>query len=234
MTESNAGRPAALQERSRRSQQDILRAGYALLEEGGPESLTVAAVAERAGMAVGSIYRRFGDKEGLLLAIQHSFTENLQAEIWERASVERLRILRDPAVAIAEAVGALTDAFQTHEALLRVFLLLGTRHDEVRKEGSRVSVEGNRRFAEALRHVPLAHQDREAALDFAFRLVYASVAHRVTQGKFLESDRPLPWNELRSHLQTAVISYLLDTPDDTPQARRPLDSAVTRKHVHGA
>ncbi|WP_033330062.1 helix-turn-helix domain-containing protein, partial [Streptomyces yerevanensis] len=73
---------------------------------------TVAAVAERAGMAVGSIYRRFGDKEGLLLAIQHAFTETLQAEITERMSVERLRILRDPAVAIAEAVGAITDAFQ--------------------------------------------------------------------------------------------------------------------------
>ncbi|MFF3373946.1 TetR/AcrR family transcriptional regulator [Streptomyces sp. NPDC002680] len=213
MTESTAARPAALQERSRRSQQGILDAGYALLEEGGVEALTVAAVAERAGMAVGSIYRRFGDKEGLLLAIQHAFTESLQAEIVERMSVERLRILRDPAVAVAEAVGAISDAFQSHEALLRVFLLLGTRHEEVRKEGSRVSVEGNHRFTEALRHAPIAHRDPEAALDFAFRLIYATIAHRVTHGEFLESDRPLPWNELRSHLQTAVVSYLLSAPE---------------------
>lgn len=212
MTESTTGRPAALQERSRRSRQDILQAGYAQLEEGGVDALTVAAVAERAGMAVGSIYRRFGDKKGLLLAIQHSFTENLQAEITERMSVERLRILRDPAVAIAEAVGAITDAFQAHEALLRVFLLLGTRHEAVRAEGSRVSVEGNHRFAEALRHTPIAHPDPAAALDFAFRLIYATIAHRATQGEFLESDRPLPWDELRSHLQTAVVSYLLGTP----------------------
>jgi AcrR family transcriptional regulator len=213
VTEPTAARPAALQERSRRSQQDILQAGYALLEEGGADALTVAAVADRAGMAVGSIYRRFGDKEGLLLAIQHAFTENVQAEITERMSVERLRILRDPAVAIAEAVGALTDAFQAHEALLRVFLLLGTRHEAVRAEGSRVSVEGNRHFAEALRHTPIAHPDPAAALDFAFRLTYAAIAHRVTQGEFLESDRPLPWSELRSHLQTAVVSYLLGTPE---------------------
>ncbi|MFI7501726.1 TetR/AcrR family transcriptional regulator [Streptomyces sp. NPDC049687] len=213
MTEPTTARPAALQERSRRSQQDILQAGYALLEEGGADALTVAAVADRAGMAVGSIYRRFGDKEGLLLAIQHAFTENVQAEITERMSVERLRILRDPAVAIAEAVGVLTDAFQAHEALLRVFLLLGTRHEAVRAEGSRVSVEGNRHFAEALRHTPIAHPDPAAALDFAFRLTYAAIAHRVTQGEFLESDRPLPWSELRSHLQTAVVSYLLGTPE---------------------
>ncbi|WP_327312070.1 TetR/AcrR family transcriptional regulator [Streptomyces sp. NBC_01235] len=211
MTESRTGRPTALQDRSRRSQQDILQAGYALLEEGGVDALTVAAVAERAGMAVGSIYRRFGDKEGLLLAIQHAFTENLQAEITERMSEERLRLLRDPAVAIAEAVGAITDAFRAHEALLRVFLLLGTRHEAVRAEGSRVSVEGNRHFAEALRHTPVAHADPEAALDFAYRLVYAAIAHRITQGEFLESERPLPWSELRSHLQTAAVSYLLGT-----------------------
>ncbi|MFJ8778758.1 TetR/AcrR family transcriptional regulator [Streptomyces sp. NPDC102476] len=213
MTESPTRRPAALREGSRRSQQDLMQAGYALLEEGGVDALTVAAVAERAGMAVGSIYRRFGDKEGLLLAIQHAFTDNLQAEITERMSAERLRILRDPAVAIAEAVGALTDAFQAHEALLRVFLLLGTRHEAVRIKGSRVSIEGNRHFAGTLRNTPIAHADPEAALDFAYRLIYASIAHRVTQGEFLESDRPLPWNELRSHLQTAVVSYLLDAPE---------------------
>ncbi|MEU2859271.1 TetR/AcrR family transcriptional regulator [Streptomyces mirabilis] len=212
MTESPAHRPPALQERSRRSQQDILQAGYALLEEGGVDALTVAAVAERAGMAVGSVYRRFGDKEGLLLAIQHAFTENLEAEILQRVSVERLRILRDPAVAIAETVGAFTDAFQSHETLLRVFLLLGTRHQAVRAQGSRVSVEGNHRFAEALAHIPIAHADRAAALDFAYRMIYATVAHRVTQGEFLESDRPLPWHELRSQLQMAVISYLMSTP----------------------
>ncbi|HEY8981214.1 MAG TPA: TetR/AcrR family transcriptional regulator, partial [Streptomyces sp.] len=162
--------------------------------------------------AVGSVYRRFGDKEGLLLAIQRAFTENLQAEITGRMSPERFRLLRDPAVTVAEAVGAITDAFHACESLLRVFLLLGTRHEAVRAEGSRVSVEGNRNFAEALRHVPVAHPDPEAALDFAFRLVYATIAHRITQGEFLESGRPLPWSELRSHLQTAVVSYLLGTP----------------------
>src|SRR4051812_34571289 len=156
-------------------------------------------------MAVGSIYRRFGDKEGLLLAIQAAFTENLQAEITERMAPERLRLLRDPAVAVAEAVGALTDTFQAHEALLRVFLLLGTRHEAVRAKGSLVSIEGNRHFAEALRHTPVAHPDPEAALDFAYRLIYAMIAHRVTQGELLESDRPLSWNQLRSHLQTAVV-----------------------------
>ncbi|MFF3501039.1 TetR/AcrR family transcriptional regulator [Streptomyces sp. NPDC003247] len=209
MPETPTRTPPALQERSRRSQQDILQAGYALLKEDGADALTVAAVAERAGMAVGSVYRRFGDKERLLLAIQRSFTEDLEAEITERVSLPRMRALLDPAVAVAEAVGACTDAFHAHETLLRVFFLLGTRNEAVRAEGSRVSVEGNRRFAAALAHVPVTHADRDAALDFAYRLVYATIAHRVVQGGDLESDRPLSWAELRSHLQSAVVAYLL-------------------------
>ncbi|MFI7703962.1 TetR family transcriptional regulator [Nonomuraea sp. NPDC049480] len=40
--------PPAPHERSRRSRQEILEAGYALLEEGGPQALTTAAVAARA------------------------------------------------------------------------------------------------------------------------------------------------------------------------------------------
>jgi len=228
VTESAPARPAALQERSRRSRQAILQAGYALLEEQGIDALTVDAVAERAGMAVGSVFRRFGDKEGLLLAIQHAFTESLQAEITRRMSAERLRELTDPAAAIAEAVGAITDAFHAHEGLLRAFLLLGTRHDAVRAEGSRASAEGNGFFAAALAHVPIAHQDRAAALDFAFRLVYATVAHRVTHGESLESDRPLPWDQMRDRLQAAVVAYLLGgVPAHAARRRASTASRVT-------
>ncbi|SKG75661.1 TetR family transcriptional regulator [Mycobacteroides abscessus subsp. bolletii] len=58
----------------------LFLAGTRLLEEGGPEALTVAAVAEMAGVSVGSVYRRFGDKERLLLAIQARFTDEFLAE----------------------------------------------------------------------------------------------------------------------------------------------------------
>ena len=57
--------PPALQARSRVTQDRIFTAGTRLLQEGGPEALTVAAVAAAAGVAVGSVYRRFGDKERL-------------------------------------------------------------------------------------------------------------------------------------------------------------------------
>ncbi|MFE7277341.1 MULTISPECIES: TetR/AcrR family transcriptional regulator [Streptomyces] len=213
MTDNSVRRPAAVQGRSRRSEQEFLRAGFSLLEEGGVEALTVAAVAERAGMSVGSVYRRFGDKEGLLYAIHLAFTDMLRAEVTQRVSVERLRDVPDPAAAIAEAVGGFADAFQAREGLVRVFLLLGIRHAAVRELGTRVSVEGNLLFSAALERVPVAHPDRAVALDFAYRLMYAGVAHRITQGEFLESDRPLPWSALKSRLQETVVAYLLGGPE---------------------
>ena len=60
---------APQQERSRRTHVAILAAGTELLEEGGPDALVVSAVAERAGVSVGGVYRRFGTKDQLLLAL---------------------------------------------------------------------------------------------------------------------------------------------------------------------
>lgn len=59
-------RPQPQQERSRRSEQLLLEAALRLFHARGVEAITVADIAAEAGMAPASIYRRFGDKEGLL------------------------------------------------------------------------------------------------------------------------------------------------------------------------
>src|SRR4051812_31598135 len=72
--------PPAQQARSRLTQQRILEAGTALLEEGGTEALTVAAVAARAGVSVGSVYRRFGGKDRPIAALQHDLIDQFGAD----------------------------------------------------------------------------------------------------------------------------------------------------------
>jgi AcrR family transcriptional regulator len=47
-----------LQDRSRKTLERILAAGWALLEEGGPDALTVQAITQRARTSVGSFYAR--------------------------------------------------------------------------------------------------------------------------------------------------------------------------------
>jgi AcrR family transcriptional regulator len=57
---------APLQERSRKTLERILAAGWMLLEEGGPDALTVQAITRRARTSVGSFYARFQGKDDLL------------------------------------------------------------------------------------------------------------------------------------------------------------------------
>ena len=204
--------PPALQARSRATQDRIFAAGTKLLEEGGAEALTVAGVAAAAGVAVGSVYRRFGDKERLLGVIQARFTEGFSAEFRQRVADTGLTPAADPTDVIAAAVTGVAETFRAHARLLRVFMLLGTQDPAVVKEGSTASIDGGRIFrdtvmlaAPALRH----HADVEAAIDFAYRLTYAGCAHRVIHGEHLESARPLSWDALIEHLRVAVTAYLL-------------------------
>ncbi len=53
------------QERSRETLRRIVESSYALLERGGPEALTVGAIARRARTSVGSFYARFDGKDEL-------------------------------------------------------------------------------------------------------------------------------------------------------------------------
>jgi AcrR family transcriptional regulator len=207
--------PPALQARSRVTQDRIFKAGTRLLEEGGPDALTVAAVAAAAGVAVGSVYRRFGDKERLLLAIQARFTADFRVEFGQRMADTGLTAAASPAEVIGAAVTTLAETFRAHAPLLRVFMLLGTQNPAVLHEGSTASIQGGRTFrdtvmlaAPALRH----HFDVEAAIDFAYRLTYAGCAHRVIHGEHLESARPLSWEQLIDQLRVAVTTYLLAPP----------------------
>jgi AcrR family transcriptional regulator len=204
--------PLARTKRSRETQNRIFAAGFRLLEAGGPEALTMVAVAAEAEVSVGSIYRRFGDKERLLLAIQTGFTDQFRVEFQRQLAGSDLSAATPPAEVIGAAVTGMAKSFQAHASLLRVFLLLGLNNPAVLEHGTEIGIEGGRAFrdlvmlaAPALRH----HQDVEAAIDFAYRLVYAACAHRVEHGEHLESRRALPWTELIEQLRRTVTAYLL-------------------------
>ena len=207
--------PPAVQARSRETVDKIVAAGLHLLQEGGAGALTIAAVAQAAGVAVGSVYRRFGDKERLFGVLQAHFTEAFRTEYAQRVADTGLSASTAPRQVIDTAVSGVAWTFDAHAPLLRVFMLLGTEDPAVFRTGSQASVAGGRVFrdtvmlaAPALRH----HADVEAAIDFAHRLTYAACAHRAVQGEFLESARPLPYDVLVHELQAAVAGYLLGSP----------------------
>ena len=202
-----------MQERSRRTQRLILDAGTDLLAEGGPEALTIAAVSARADVAGATVYRRFGDKDGLLAAIQQEFTDGFRAEFGERLRNAELPAGTPAADVIDVAVQGLAETFRAHAKLLRVFAVLGLRDERVFAVGSRASQEGGELFLALLwphRH-EFVDADADQAIDMAYRLLYAACCHRVLHGPNLESPTALTWEQLIDQLQHTVRRYLLGT-----------------------
>jgi AcrR family transcriptional regulator len=107
----------------------LLRAAQELIEEGGYGAASVAAIAERAGVAAGTLYRHFASKQELFVEVFRSVCAREEramraasAETGSEGAVERLervlatfaeRALRNPRLAwalIAEPVDPLVDA----------------------------------------------------------------------------------------------------------------------------
>lgn len=213
----NTLHPVAQQARSRRTRELISEAAYALLTEGGVDALTMTALAERAGVSVGSVYRRFGDKDRLLSAVQESFAESLQlhAELeYERRPTDAST---EPAAMIAFAVHTAVGAVSSRARVLRVFLQLGAISPEVHEIGLRAVNRTGLSFARVLDRVPMRHQDRASAIDFVFHLIDAELSYRLLHTRQSEVDN-LEWEDLRRRLTDVAVGYLLapkDLPDPT-------------------
>src|SRR5690242_19817308 len=69
-----------MQTRSTSSADRMVEATLELLEAGGLQAVTVAAVAQQAGASNGSLYHRFGDRAGLLRAAQERALSAIEAE----------------------------------------------------------------------------------------------------------------------------------------------------------
>jgi AcrR family transcriptional regulator len=209
-TEPSLDLPPAQQARSRLTQQRILEAGTALLEEGGTEALTVAAVAARAGVSVGSVYRRFGDKDRLIAALQHDMIDQFRADIIRRFAPQ----CTEPAVLVASAVAGLAETYQAHERLMRVFLAAGATDPAVARVGSEAAIDAGhvfRRYLEPILPV-IDAPEPDLRLDVVYRLIYGTCQNRVLYGELFESDRPLAWRQLTDELVNVARLYLLGTP----------------------
>jgi len=77
--QANRGRGDATRER-------LLTAAVELLEEGGYAAATVAAIAERGGVAAGALYRHFPSKAELFVEVFRSVAEQELADLYEASS----------------------------------------------------------------------------------------------------------------------------------------------------
>ena len=109
VTETDPSEAARLTRAQRRSRQ-LLGAAARLMERDGSQAVSMQAVAEEAGVSVGLIYRYFGGKEDLLLAVivdvLEAFAERVPAAV--EASGD------DPVEQLAAAFRAFCEVIDEH------------------------------------------------------------------------------------------------------------------------
>lgn len=112
-----------LQTRSESSADRMLEATLDLLADGGLAAVTVAAVSARAGTSNGSLYHRFGDRSGLLLAAQDRALAAIEAET--AAAFAAADGEPDDGRALRLLARAALDIFARHRGAMRAFLVEG-------------------------------------------------------------------------------------------------------------
>lgn len=172
-----------LQRRSREAWNRVLDAGVALLEEGGYEAFTIAAVCARAEVAPRALYARVDTKDALFLAVYEHGMERVRADELVLEDDARWAGL-PPEQVVAEAVHEIAATFRRHAALLRSVILISGAHEEVyRRGGAYVRGLGDRFVALVLRHTDAVdHADVPAAARAAFTMLFSTLVIRTAYG----------------------------------------------------
>jgi len=84
------GEIEAAQSRSRRTRDKLVTALAALLREKPFDAVTMAELAERAGVAVGTVYRRFANKDALIPVVFEVYLQMLEANSADPANAVTL------------------------------------------------------------------------------------------------------------------------------------------------
>lgn len=199
------------QARSREALRKLLNAAEEVLAEVGYEECTMAAVAERAGVSVGSIYRRFEGRDQLLAVLKERMTSDLEARI-----VAAVDAAPDNLDDIVHAyVHALALAFSSGSAILPD--LFGRRDRRNLSDPGQAALEsGYDYFATATRPFwsRVERPDVGDAVRAAAETIMASFVHRAMRAQGAPARFPVEdWIRYADHVTDMVLAYLR-TPGD--------------------
>ena len=172
----------------------ILEAAAQILEAQGFEAFKTNAVAERAGVSIGSLYQYFPGKDALLIALMQREKESFPAD------AQACLAQSDGRAALRHLIGAAVRQQLASAELARLLDL------EEEKPETRQALEGKSSFADLIRRVldmpglpPLA--DRQGAADDLGQLIRA-----LTDAAGLRGDRGAA--ALEKRIAATVFGYL--------------------------
>ena len=198
------------QQRSREAWKRVLDAGVSILEDGGYDAFTIAAVCERAGVAPTAIYARTTSKDALFLAVYEHGIADLVAEQAVFADDERWAGLA-PAALIRSAVAEMVGISLRHQRFLGSIVLISAAHEEVARRGSRYVgdlADGFTRVVLGARDA-IRHRHPEAAVRACFGTTFATTTFRVAYGPAFGTSSPVGDETFVADLGETAVRYLL-------------------------
>ena len=209
--ELDASTHAPRQVRSRETLARLLDAAEGVLAEGGLEAATVPAIAKRAGLSVGAVYRRFADKDALLRAVYFRMLTRARERNAAGTNPELYASLPLETV-LRMMVQGIVRHFRENRTLLQAMHRYADSHAdaEFRRHAAELNDEALSQLAAlaTARRGEIRHPDPEAAVRFALLMVGL-----VLRGVLLRTQ-PLPGTFLRDdvsiedELTRMVLGYL--------------------------
>jgi AcrR family transcriptional regulator len=172
---------APKQARSQQSMRRLIDAARQILNEDGLEAATIPRIAERAGLSVGSVYRRFPDKDALLREIclqyffdKHEFLSHMADQI-------------PPEAALIDIVNGMAQgmmkSFMQDAGLMRATFFYSREQAEPRMR-QKIEKAGRRTFELAVgillkRRGQIGHPDPETAAQLTITMMVATIREMV-------------------------------------------------------
>jgi AcrR family transcriptional regulator len=204
-------RADARQARSRRTEVALSRAAQRLLAERPFEEITVEDLTRRAGVAVGTFYRRFRNKRALLHLADMGFIDDCLAAFDEAMSDERTRRKKLEEIVRAYVTVMIT-SFRRHRGAILQVLRNADPADRAeyasRAKAFNDHVHG--RFRELLRRhaASISHPDLETALNLAIFFASAAARDAVWRDSLRAYPIAVDDDRLVTEIVRAFLSYL--------------------------
>ena len=199
------------QARSRATLDRLLRAAEEVLARDGLDGATVPAIARRAGVSVGIVYRRFPDKDALLRAVYERFFARSRES--NRATLDPACWVGVPLPDVVRAVIAgMVRGYEQHRSLLRALFRYAETHPdpEFRRRAGELSSEafalvGDLVLASRAR---LRHPDPAAAVRFGLLAVALTLQGLLLPERRAHHPYAASADALADELTRLVLGYL--------------------------
>ena len=171
----------------------LLDAAEQLLDDGGIDAATVPAIAERANVSVGTIYRHFADKDELLRAVYHRFFDSMHENNTMRLQIVPAMDLTLRKLARALVVG-LAVGYRQKRGILRALIKYVAAHPDKnfrRNARRRQRATMDAVVALLMKHrSEICHPHPELAVEFGLLAVASTLENVILEQDNLFEIRP--------------------------------------------